>query len=95
MSVEGASREQHASTAGKHLTCPLLNAATVSGTSSEALGEVLFKVYDFNSGTNFLVDTGSQISILPASTWDKGNRERTQGLWRQMGRRLPPSVGDF
>ena len=46
---------------------------------SEALSSV-FRIYDFASGMNFLVDTGSQISILPASKWDKENRVKSSSL---------------
>ena len=45
----------------------------------------LFKAYDFESGMNFLVDTGSQISILPASKWDRENRSRGQELMAANG----------
>ena len=40
----------------------------------------LFKIFDLASGVNFLVDTGSQLSILPASTWDKQHTTRGQPL---------------
>ena len=47
----------------------------VAGTPSP-----LFQAYDFSSGTNFLVDTGSQLSIVPASSWDKCHATRGQPL---------------
>ena len=40
----------------------------------------LFKIYDFASGVNFLVDTGSQISILTASRWDRENWSKGSSL---------------
>ena len=48
-------------------------------TKPKALSSV-FKIYDFASGVNFLVDTGSQISIPPASKWDRENRSESSSL---------------
>ena len=45
----------------------------------------LFKIYDFTSGVSFLVDTGFQISILPASKWDRENHDRSQDLMAANG----------
>ena len=41
-----------------------------------AAGTTSFFVKDHHSGTQFLVDTGAQKSILPATSWDRrGHRE--------------------
>ena len=41
-----------------------------------AAGTTSFFVKDKHSGTQFLVDTGAQKSILPATSWDRrGHRE--------------------
>ena len=70
---------------GKRECQPSINAATSGVDSAASAPATLFKVFDFNSGMNFLIDTGSQISILPASTWDKSNRSRTQELMAANG----------
>ena len=70
---------------GKCECRPPVNAAVV-GTSSVAFTPAtLFKVYDFDSGVNLLVDMGSQISILPVSKWDRDNRSRGQDLMAANG----------
>ena len=45
-----------------------------------SISSSLFRIYDFASGVNFLVDTGSQISILPASKWDCEHRSKGSSL---------------
>ena len=45
-----------------------------------AAGTTSFFVKDHHSGTQFLVDTGAQKSILPATEWDRRGRNREEGL---------------
>ena len=67
-------------TPGKQESWPPIS-TMVAGANSVASSPVsLFKAYDFTSGVNFLVDTGSQISIVPASKWDKDNRSKGEEL---------------
>lgn len=40
----------------------------------------LFHVRDKISGTRFLVDTGAEVSVIPASTFDRRNRTQTSSL---------------
>ena len=84
-------------TLGKCESWPPLSAMVAGANSVASSPASLFKAYDFTSGVNFLVDTGSQISILPASKWDKENRSKGQELLAANGtsiatfgqRRLP------
>ena len=65
---------------GKHESWPPLSAMVAGAQTVASSLASLFKAYDFVSGLNFLVNTGSQISILPASKSDKDNRSKGDKL---------------
>ena len=63
--------------------------ASVAGHSKKPQAfSSIFRIYDFVSGMNYLVDMGSQISILPASKWDKENCVKSNSLVAAKGNRL-------
>lgn len=51
---------------------PDLVAASTAGTRT--LSSRLFYVKDRNSGLRFLVDTGAEVSLLPASAYNRNNQ---------------------
>ena len=36
-----------------------------------AAGRNTFNIMELNSGNRYLVDTGAQLSVLPATDWDR------------------------
>ena len=50
------------------------------GEVDDAVKSPLLHVYDLKNGLNFLIDTGSEISVLKPSAYDKRNRTEDRYL---------------